>query len=84
LVIRGFDIVDQDAVGMAQESTDGALMLRFMGVIGVFEAMTRYMKQRKRTSVFISRGIGWAMYPVRFNCLQEIAVLEFVYISMED
>ena len=26
--------------------------------------------------VFISRGIGWAVYPVRFNCLPEIAVLE--------
>jgi len=26
--------------------------------------------------VFISRGIGWAIYPVRFNCLPEIAVLE--------
>ena len=27
-------------------------------------------------SVFISRGIGWAIYPVRFNCFPEIAVLE--------
>ncbi len=26
-------------------------------------------------SVFISRGIGWAIYPVRFNCFPEIAVL---------
>jgi hypothetical protein len=30
------------------------------------------------TPVFISRGIGWAVYPVRFNCLPEIAVLELV------
>jgi uncharacterized protein len=28
------------------------------------------------TPVFISRGIGWALYPVRFNCPPEIAVLE--------
>jgi predicted MPP superfamily phosphohydrolase len=28
--------------------------------------------------VFISRGIGWAIYPVRFNCLPEIALLELV------
>lgn len=28
-----------------------------------------------RTSVFISRGIGWALLPVRFNCAPEIAVL---------
>ncbi len=38
---RGFDMIDQDAVGVAQESADGALMLRSMGVIGVVEAMTR-------------------------------------------
>ncbi len=30
------------------------------------------------TKVFISRGIGWAIYPVRFNCYPEIAVLELV------
>jgi predicted MPP superfamily phosphohydrolase len=30
------------------------------------------------TGVFISRGIGWAIYPVRFNCPPEIAVLELV------
>jgi uncharacterized protein len=30
------------------------------------------------TKVFISRGIGWAIYPVRFNCFPEIAVLELV------
>lgn len=28
------------------------------------------------TPVFISRGIGWAIIPVRFNCPPEIAVLE--------
>ena len=28
--------------------------------------------------VFISRGIGWAIYPIRFNCFPEIAVLELV------
>lgn len=34
------------------------------------------LKQAKNgTPVFISRGIGWAIYPVRFNCFPEIAVL---------
>lgn len=28
--------------------------------------------------VFISKGIGWAIYPIRFNCFPEIAVLELV------
>ncbi len=31
-----------------------------------------------RTQLFISRGIGWAIYLVRFNCYPEIAVLELV------
>lgn len=30
----------------------------------------------KGQPVFISKGIGWAVYPVRFNCFPEIAVLE--------
>ena len=30
------------------------------------------------TGVFISKGIGWAIHPVRFNCPPEIAVLELV------
>jgi uncharacterized protein len=33
------------------------------------------------SGVFISRGIGWAILPVRFNCLPEIAVLELVAVD---
>jgi uncharacterized protein len=33
---------------------------------------------RNGTSVFISRGIGWAVVPVRFNCFPEIAALELI------
>jgi predicted MPP superfamily phosphohydrolase len=29
-----------------------------------------------KTQLFISRGIGWAIVPVRFNCFPEIALLE--------
>lgn len=29
-----------------------------------------------KTQLFISRGIGWAIYPIRFNCYPEIAILE--------
>ena len=31
--------------------------------------------QTKKTTLFISRGLGWAILPLRFNCLPEIAVL---------
>jgi uncharacterized protein len=39
---------------------------------------------RKGQPVFISKGIGWAIYPVRFNCPPEIAVLELVRAGRED
>ena len=29
-----------------------------------------------KTTLFISRGIGWAIYTVRFNCYPEIALLQ--------
>jgi uncharacterized protein len=29
-------------------------------------------------TLFVNKGIGWAIYPVRFNCLPEIAVLQLV------
>lgn len=36
---------------------------------------------RKGQPVFISKGIGWAVYPVRFNCFPEIAVLELTCVT---
>jgi hypothetical protein len=35
-------------------------------------------KSKKGFPVFISRGVGWATLPVRFNCYPEIAVLQLV------
>jgi predicted MPP superfamily phosphohydrolase len=32
----------------------------------------------KHHRVFISRGIGWAIYPIRFNCSPEIPILELI------
>ncbi len=31
----------------------------------------------QHTDIFISRGIGWAIIPIRWNCYPEIAVLNF-------
>jgi predicted MPP superfamily phosphohydrolase len=33
---------------------------------------------KKGLPVFISKGVGWGAFPVRFNCPPEIAVLELV------
>jgi len=36
------------------------------------------IKSPRGMSVFISRGIGWAIFPIRLNCPPEIAILELV------
>jgi predicted MPP superfamily phosphohydrolase len=36
------------------------------------------VRTTKGHAMFVSRGIGWAICPVRFNCFPEIAVLELV------
>jgi len=38
----------------------------------------------KGTRVFISKGIGWAVFPVRFNCYPEIAILDLFPDKTED
>lgn len=42
------------------------------------EAYSSGLITTSKTKLFISRGIGWAIYPIRFNCYPEIAVLELV------
>jgi predicted MPP superfamily phosphohydrolase len=37
-----------------------------------------FVRSRK-TAVFISRGIGWAGLPIRFNCFPEIAILSMAH-----
>jgi predicted MPP superfamily phosphohydrolase len=39
------------------------------------KAYTSGFIRSQKTNVFISRGIGWAALPVRFNCFPEIAIL---------
>lgn len=35
-----------------------------------------------KTQLIISRGLGWAILPVRFNCYPEIALLELLNPAM--
>jgi predicted MPP superfamily phosphohydrolase len=39
------------------------------------------VRTTKNQALFISRGIGWAIYPVRFNCFPEIPILELISAS---
>lgn len=36
--------------------------------------------ETEKGNLFISKGIGWAIYPIRFNCYPEIAVHELVMV----
>jgi predicted MPP superfamily phosphohydrolase len=60
----------------------GQVRIPFIGALVLPVKNTNYSSGLKyskdNTPVFISRGIGWAMYPVRCNCFPEIAVLELV------
>ncbi|MHB0979937.1 MAG: metallophosphoesterase [Thermoleophilia bacterium] len=56
----------------------GQVRVPFLGSPVLPVANKRYdqgVKQAGDTTVFISRGIGWAVLPVRFDCPPEIAVL---------
>lgn len=67
---------------LAGHTPGGQVRLPFLGapVLPVHNKTydSGLLRTRKGQSMFISRGIGWAMYPVRFNCPPEIAVLELV------
>lgn len=57
----------------------GQIVVPFYGppVLPVFnKAYSSGLITTPKTQLFISRGIGWAIYPVRINCYPEIAVLE--------
>lgn len=60
----------------------GQINIPFVGPPLLSVRNKEYTCGLKRSSrgkpVFISRGIGWTIYPVRFNCYPEIAVLELL------
>lgn len=60
----------------------GQVNLPFLGAPFLPVQNKEYSSGLKRSPrgcpVFISKGIGWAICPVRFNCFPEIAVLELV------
>jgi predicted MPP superfamily phosphohydrolase len=60
----------------------GQVRLPFLGALRLPVRNPAYSsglcRSPRGVRVFISRGLGWAIYPVRFNCRPEIAVLELV------
>jgi len=58
----------------------GQVNIPFVGPLVLPVNNKNYSSGLKRSprgaKVFISKGIGWAIYPIRFNCYPEIVVLE--------
>jgi predicted MPP superfamily phosphohydrolase len=67
---------------LAGHTHGGQVQIPFIGPPFVPVHNKRYVNGVITTSrggqMFISRGIGWSILPVRFNCYPEIAVLELV------
>ncbi len=56
----------------------GQVNIPFFGtpVVPVLNKKYNYgIKRSEKSTLFINKGIGWAIYPVRFNCAPEIAIL---------
>ena len=69
------------ALTLSGHTHGGQLVLPFCGPPILPVLNKRYSSgliSTPRSQVFISRGLGWAVLPVRFNCYPEIAVLELV------
>jgi predicted MPP superfamily phosphohydrolase len=66
----------------------GQVNIPFVGAPVLPVSNKTYSSGLKRSGrgdpVFISRGIGWAIIPVRFNCLPEIAVITLSKTVQED
>ena len=60
----------------------GQVNIPFIGPLVLPVQNKNYSNGLKRSprgcKVFISKGIGWAIYPVRFNCFPEMVVLDLV------
>jgi hypothetical protein len=67
---------------IAGHTHGGQVNIPFIGTPVLPVQNKNYSSGLKRSprgcKVFISKGIGWAICPVRFNCFPEIAVLELV------
>ena len=69
------------ALTLSGHTHGGQLVLPFCGPPVLPVINKRYSSgliATARSQLFISRGLGWAILPVRFNCYPEIALLELV------
>lgn len=65
-------------IALAGHTHGGQVSIPFIGspIVPVHnKSYTSGYIEGPKTNVFISRGIGWAILPVRFNCFPEVAIL---------
>lgn len=74
------DFINRVDLMLAGHTHGGQVILPFYGppILPVKNKDYTYglKKSKKGFHMFISRGIGWAMCPVRFNCYPEIPIIE--------
>ena len=69
-------------LGLAGHSHGGQLRIPFIGEIWTPEGTGPYVQgwyYQKNSHLFVSRGIGTSVLPVRFNCSPELAMIHIVY-----
>ncbi len=76
------DIVQNSHVDLfiSGHTHGGQVILPFFGITPVIPVNNKnynygFKKNSQGTSIFISKGIGWSILPLRFNCFPELPVI---------
>lgn len=75
------EVPDNVALTLAGHTHGGQVVIPFRGPVVVpSQYGTRYaygLKEKNGRKIFITRGLGTSILPVRFNCMPEIVVINF-------
>jgi predicted MPP superfamily phosphohydrolase len=69
-------------LSLAGHSHGGQLLIPFIGSFWLPEGTGKYEQgwfKENQSSLYVSRGIGTSILPVRFNCSPELAIIEVHY-----
>jgi predicted MPP superfamily phosphohydrolase len=68
---------------LSEHTHGGQVSIPFYGPLLLPVKNKRYSSgliEAEKENLFVSKGIGWTVYPIRFNCYPEIVVHEFITI----
>ncbi len=69
-------------LGFAGHSHGGQIRFPFIGQLWVPEGTGEFVEgwfEKNRSKLFVSRGIGTSILPIRFNCSPELAIVDIKY-----